>query len=92
MNLVKSINLLSQKAVKRADIEEARTALIEFSLDIEKKWGKELMFINFHDITHLPDQVLKTGPLWVYSGFFAESALGYYVKCKFEITLLIINN
>ena len=74
------IKLLSQRSVSNADIQLAQNCFNTFHLSICIKWGVQLAFINFHDIVHLPAQVKKTGPLWVYSGFFAEAALGYYVN------------
>lgn len=78
--LVLGIKLLSQRSVSNADIQLAQNCFNTFHLNICIKWGAQPAFINFHDIVHLPAQVKKTGPLWVYSGFFAEAALGYYVN------------
>lgn len=83
VNLVTGILLLSQQVVTIVNVDIAKQSLMQFSVDIATKWGQELCFINVHDITHLADQVLKFGPMWVYSGFYAEACLGYYVKRMF---------
>ena len=54
---------MSQDEVSLNDIEFSRVLIDEFLGDFESLYGKKNQTFNLHCLQHLPDQVVKQGPL-----------------------------
>ena len=72
--LVVAIRLLSNFETTDADIESAKKLLDKFFENFVRCFTLNSQSYNFHCMRHLPEQVEKLGPLWLYSAFPFESA------------------
>lgn len=71
--LVKAVYMLLQREVTADDVTESRALLTKFVSDICILYGKQHLSYNVHQLKHLSDSVLTSGPLWRTSAFPFES-------------------
>ncbi len=72
MLLVNAIHTFLTNKITHNQITIAKLQLNKFVFDLEKLYGIEQVSYNVHLLTHLPDSVLKHGPLWSISAFIFE--------------------
>nr|XP_012234439.1 PREDICTED: uncharacterized protein LOC105679152 [Linepithema humile] len=78
--LVVAISMLNSEEISFFMINIARDFLNKFVREFEHLYGLQFCSINIHQLRHLPDNVIKMGPLWVFSCFEYENLNGQLLK------------
>lgn len=97
--LVHGITLLTSPSISSNMVEEARKSLKEYGKKFAALYGEKSMTCNLHLIsTHLADDVLKFGPLFINSCFVFENMNGILKSfvhgtkyAQLQITSAVIN-
>lgn len=79
---VSSISILNKSRICNTQLDQARYNLNKFvqQYTLENMYGLKNCSINVHNLTHLTDNVIALGPLWVHSCFTFEDLNGQLLK------------
>lgn len=77
--LVVAISMLNCERVTYSMINVAQEFLNKFVCEFETLYGLQFCSINIHQLRHLPDNVMKLGPLWVFSCYQYENLNGLFL-------------
>ena len=80
MLLSNGIRILLKNKIHIREVDRAHYLLKLFVENFEQLYGEEKCSFNVHQLLHMADSVRKWGPLWVWSAFPFEDAIGYYKK------------
>lgn len=78
--LVLGISKLYSPNITLETTREARVALRLYQRKFQGLYGKEFMVMNCHLLKHLPQNVLKFGPICIATCFWPEDLLGQYKR------------
>jgi hypothetical protein len=80
VHLSNAIYILYKAKIMQPEILHARHLINCFCRDFEALYGLRYQTTNFHNLTHLVDNVLDVGPLWTMDCFAYENASGRIVR------------
>ena len=78
--LVEATYILLGEGITENELQHAHALLCAFVEHTEKMYGKSVLGLNFHNLTHLVACVRQWGPLWAWSCFCFESFNGELKK------------
>lgn len=78
--LVIAISMLNSEQITFSMVNIARDFLNKFVREFEHLYGLQFCSINIHQLRHLPDNVIKMEPLWVFFCFEYENLNGELLK------------
>ncbi|XP_071478605.1 uncharacterized protein [Diadema antillarum] len=78
--LVKATFLLSKEMITPGDILQAEACIKQFVGSFAELYSERYMTMNVHQVLHLVNTVLKTGPLFANNCFVFEDLNGYIVS------------
>jgi hypothetical protein len=84
---------LQAKTWTKEKVEEVRSQVLMAICCVEAYLPATELDLKLHALVHLPDKILKTGPLWVTSMFVYESMWGHFGRwsrnqCHLELSML----
>lgn len=72
--------MLNSEQITFLMINTAQDFLNKFVREFEHLYGLQFCSINIHQLWHLSNNVIKMGPLWVFSCFEYENLNGQLLK------------
>lgn len=79
---VVAISMLNSEEITFSMINTAQDFLNKFVREFKHLYDLQFCSINIHQLRHLPNNVLKMGPLWAFSCFEYENLNGQLLKLE----------